>query len=126
MKFVIAVILFVFATPDGQASWYGVGNWHGSVTANGEDFDPSDYTCAHRTADFNTYLLVVNMKTGNFAVCRVNDRGPYPIEDGDPVVDNSLEYYRVVDVTPVIAEQLNMKSSGTIPVKLYKIRREAP
>ena len=54
-------------------SWYGPG-FEGNLTANGEIFNPWDYTAAHPYLPFGTQLQVC------YADCitvRVNDRGPY-------------------------------------------------
>lgn len=60
----------------GEASYYGPG-LEGNLTANGETFDPSEMTCAHKSLPFNTYLRVTRDDTGESVVVRVNDRGPY-------------------------------------------------
>lgn len=65
----------------GVASWYGNGNYHGSITANGERFDPSEHTCAHRTLPFDTEVLVRNLRSGASVYCRINDRGPYNVDN---------------------------------------------
>ncbi len=54
------------------ASWYGTES--GSRTANGEHFDGSSYTAAHRSLPFGTKLKVTYQ--GKSVVVRVNDRGP--------------------------------------------------
>ena len=54
-------------------SWYR----HGTVTANGERYDPNDFTVAHRTLPFNTWVRFTNPETGAEVIARVNDRGPY-------------------------------------------------
>jgi rare lipoprotein A len=60
----------------GLASWYG-DYFHGRQTANGEIYDQDEFTVAHKTLPFNTYLHVTNKKTGKAVILRVNDRGPY-------------------------------------------------
>lgn len=60
----------------GEASYYGPG-LEGNLTANGETFDPSEMTCAHKSLPFNTMLRVTRDDTGESVVVRVNDRGPY-------------------------------------------------
>lgn len=60
----------------GVASWYGE-EFAGRTTANGEIFDPSRLTAAHRSLPFGTLLDVTNHKTGQTVRVRVNDRGPY-------------------------------------------------
>lgn len=61
----------------GWSTWYGNGEFHGTITATGEPFRPLAFGCASRTLTLNTYVIVYSEKAGNFAVCRVNDRGPY-------------------------------------------------
>lgn len=56
------------------SSWYGPG-FAGNLTANGEVFDPQEYTAAHPYLPFGTLLEV--SYGGNSVVVRVNDRGPY-------------------------------------------------
>lgn len=55
------------------ASWYGTES--GNRTANGEHFDGSSLTAAHRTLPFGTKLRVTYR--GKSVVVRINDRGPY-------------------------------------------------
>lgn len=55
-----------------RASWYR----HGTVTANGERYNPNGLTAAHRTLPFNTMVKFTNPETGTSVVARVNDRGP--------------------------------------------------
>jgi rare lipoprotein A len=82
----------------GQASWYGP-RFHGRKTSDGSRFDQEGLTAAHRSLPFGTKLLVMNRKTGNSCVVKVNDRGPFV---GD----------RVIDLSRGAARQLNMLSSG--------------
>lgn len=56
-----------------RASWYGTES--GNRTANGEHFDGSSLTAAHKTLPFGTRLLVTYR--GKSVVVRVNDRGPF-------------------------------------------------
>ena len=60
----------------GVASWYGE-EFAGRTTANGEIFDPLQFTAAHRTLPFGTVVEVLNPKTQQTVRVRVNDRGPY-------------------------------------------------
>lgn len=55
-----------------KASWYGTES--GSRTANGEHFDGSGLTAAHRSLPFGTKLRV--NYGGKTVVVRINDRGP--------------------------------------------------
>ena len=58
----------------GYTTSYGE-EFHGSPTASGVIFNMYDYTCAHRTLPFGTWLLV-NFK-GRQVIVQVNDRGPF-------------------------------------------------
>ena len=57
------------------ASWYGRES--GPRTANGERFDPSGISCAHKTRPFGSIVIVTHLGTGRAVSCRVNDRGPF-------------------------------------------------
>lgn len=52
-------------------SWYD----HGTVTANGEKFNPNGLTAAHKTLPFGTKLRI-KYKDRQITV-RINDRGPF-------------------------------------------------
>lgn len=74
------VVAVALALPDpaaaetcGLASWYGRES--GRVTANGERFDGTSLTAAHKTLPFGTRIRVTYH--GRSMVLRVNDRGPY-------------------------------------------------
>lgn len=56
-----------------KASYY----WQGQMTANGERFNPSDMTAAHKTFKFGTKVKVTNPKNDKSVIVRINDRGPY-------------------------------------------------
>ena len=85
----------------GIASFYK----HGSKTASGEQFNPSELTAAHRTLPFGTRLRVTHVATGQTVTVRVNDRGPFIPG-------------RVVDVSHSAAEALGMIDRGITKVKL--------
>ena len=59
-----------------QASFYGA-ELAGSSTANGESFDPSAMTAAHKSLPFDTQVQVTNPSNGKSVTVRINDRGPY-------------------------------------------------
>jgi rare lipoprotein A len=86
----------------GPASWYGP-HFHGKKCADGTRFDMNKLTAAHRFLPLGTKLLVMNRKTGDSCVVRVNDRGPY--------VGN-----RVIDLSKGAAQQLRILSSGVAMV----------
>ena len=89
---------------EGLASWYGPG-FSGRLTANGEIFDPSSMTAAHRTLPFDSRVRVTNLNNGLSVVVRINDRGPFVAG-------------RVIDLSRASAVSLGMMGSGLAPVKL--------
>jgi rare lipoprotein A len=74
-------------------------------TANGEQFDPTELTAAHRSLPFGTKLRVTNMANGQSVAVRINDRGPY-IEG------------REIDLSEQAAASLGMLKNGVAKVKL--------
>ena len=48
-----------------------------SKTANGERFDCESLTAAHPNLPFGSIVRLVNPRTGQFELVRINDRGPY-------------------------------------------------
>ena len=97
------------ALQTGVASYYGPG-FHGRRTANGETFNMNALTAAHRTLPFGTKLKVTNLNNGQFAIVRVNDRGPY--------VGG-----RVIDLSVAAAKQIGSTGSGTAKVKLEVVEQ---
>lgn len=63
----------VLACEPMVASWYGTES--GNRTANGEPFDGTSLTAAHKTLPFGTKLRVTYR--GRSVVVRINDRGPF-------------------------------------------------
>jgi peptidoglycan hydrolase CwlO-like protein len=58
----------------GYTTSYGA-EFHGRPTASGVIFNMNDYTCAHRSLPFATWLLVTF--NGSQVIVQVNDRGPF-------------------------------------------------
>lgn len=87
---------------DGIASWYGP-YFQGRQTASGEQFEQQDFTAAHPSLPFDTYLKVTNEKNGRSVVVRINDRGPY--------VGN-----RNLDLSHAAAIALNSDEVGVVPI----------
>jgi rare lipoprotein A len=86
----------------GEASWYGPG-FHGRRTASGERFDTNDLTAAHRSLPFGTRVRVVNKRTGQSVVVRINDRGPYARG-------------RVIDLSRASAQALGISGVAAVEV----------
>ena len=59
-----------------HASYYA-NKFNGRRTANGERFDNSKFTAAHRKIAFGTKVRVTNLRNGKSLIVKINDRGPY-------------------------------------------------
>ena len=101
----VVEVVKVMSKGTGLASFYR----RGVKTANGEPFDPSQLTAAHRTLPFGTKLRVTNLTTGKSVLVRVNDRGPYVAG-------------RVVDLSYSAAESLGMIEQGVTKVHLAVVQ----
>lgn len=101
-------IVKVGDTQSGIASWYGP-NFHGKKTSNGERYDMNAMTAAHKTYPMNTIVRVTNRNSGESAVVRINDRGPF--------VDG-----RIIDLSKVAAKRVGVFANGTAPVKLEVLK----
>lgn len=97
----VALLLFcsrLVSAQQVEASWYG-GNgdgFAGKTTANGEVFDPSGYTAAHKTYAFDTKLIVTY--EGRSVVVRINDRGPYVVGRELDLARGAAEYIGLTSV----------------------------
>jgi peptidoglycan lytic transglycosylase len=78
----------------GLASWYGPP-YHNRRGANGEIYDMNQMTAAHRTLPLNSIVRVTNPQTGNSAIVRITDRGPFI---GERMLDLSLAAAKAVGV----------------------------
>ena len=96
----------------GKASYYA-GKFKGRKMADGTRMDPSANVAASKTLPLGTKARVTNLDSGKSAVVEIRDRGPY--------VAN-----RIVDVTPKVAEKLDMKEDGVAPVVVRPITVPQP
>ena len=92
----------------GEASYYG-HELAGNRTANGERFNPSALTAAHRSLPMGTRLRVTNISNGKSVIVRINDRGPFVRS-------------RIIDVSLEAARQIRMVGSGKAQVRLEILR----
>lgn len=88
----------------GVASWYGK-EFHGKLAANGEVFDMTAYTAAHRKLPLGSLVRVINLENGKAVQVRINDRGPYVIG-------------RMLDLSHAAARELGMVEAGTTVVQM--------
>ncbi len=78
----------------GMASWYGAP-YHNRRGSNGEVYDMNAMTAAHLTLPLGSIVRITNLKTGNSALVRITDRGPF-VEGR--IVDLSLAAAKALDV----------------------------
>jgi rare lipoprotein A len=95
----------------GVASWYGPG-FHGKSTANGEPYDQSARTAAHRTLQMPSIVRVTNLDNGMSTVVRINDRGPFARS-------------RVIDLSRTAAQELDIVRNGTAHVRIDQLQAES-
>ena len=88
----------------GVASWYGEA-FHGKLTANGEVFDKTALTAAHRKLPLGSVVRVMNLNNGRVVKVRVTDRGPYVPG-------------RILDLSEAAAHELGMVEAGTAAVQV--------
>jgi rare lipoprotein A len=94
------------ATEEGMASWYGTS---GRAAATGEKYTAQEMTAANRTLPLNTMLRVTNIATGQAAIVRVNDRGPFV-------------HGRIIDLSMAAAKATGIYQRGMAKVKIEVLR----
>ena len=103
----ISSVQVIGAREVGVAAWYG-GRHLGHRTASGDRLDAVRPTAAHRSLPLNSMVRVTNLGNGRSIICTINDRGP---------VSHSL----LIDVSPRVAEQLDMKRTGVAKVAVEPV-----
>lgn len=88
---------------EGKASYYS-DKLAGHATADGEAYDPSAFTAAHRTLPFGAVVDVAR-PDGRHVTVRINDRGPH-------------KRGRVIDLSRRAAEQIGLVKDGVGAVVL--------
>ncbi len=96
----------------GSAAWYG-GYHLGRRTASGERLDAVHPTAAHRSLPLHSLVRVTNLRNGRSIIATINDRGP---------VSRSL----LIDVSPCVADELEMRGAGIATVAVEPVARAAP
>jgi rare lipoprotein A (peptidoglycan hydrolase) len=93
------------------ASWYGT-DFNGLETASGELFNADDFTCAHPSLPFGTWLAIARRdpltKADRRIVVVVNDRGPFA-EGQD------------LELSQAAADALGMTSMGVATVSVEQV-----
>ena len=96
----------------GIASWYGFETLRragGHMTANGEVFDPNQYTAAHKYLPLPCFVRVTNLNNSRSIMVRVNDRGPFVSG-------------RIIDLSSGAAKKLGFYRQGTTRVLVETVQ----
>ena len=89
-------------TETGLATWYYA---HGHTGADGQRYDASAPTAAHKTLPIGSTVRVTNLTTGQATFVRITDRGPfYP--------------GRILDLSEVAAKQIGLYRAGIAQVRI--------
>lgn len=96
----------------GKASYYA-NRFAGRKMADGTPMNPQANIAASRTLPLGTKARVTNLQNGKSEVVEIRDRGPY--------VDG-----RIVDLSPKVAEKLDIKQQGVAPVEVAPITVPQP
>lgn len=91
----------------GLASWYGDA-FHAKATANGELFDMTTMTAAHKTLPLPSIVEVTHLGNGRRIRVRVNDRGPFV-------------QGRIIDLSRAAASALGFAGQGLARVRVRYI-----
>lgn len=87
-----------------MASYYAHA-FHGRPTASGERYDMEDMTAAHRTLPFGTRARVMNLRSGESVMVRINDRGQF-------------RKGRILDLSYAAARKLGVVARGLARVRV--------
>lgn len=96
----------------GKASYYA-HSFSGKKMADGSRLNPQADVAASKTLPLGTTAVVKNLANGKTAKVEIKDRGPY--------VDG-----RIVDVTPKVAQKLDIRKEGVAPVEVVPIEVPQP
>jgi rare lipoprotein A len=99
-------------TETGLASWYGPP-YHNRRGSNGEVYNMHAMTAAHRTFPLGSIVRVTNTKTGDTALVRITDRGPFIPG-------------RVLDLSLAAARKVDVWQPGVAPVKIELMQSPEP
>jgi rare lipoprotein A len=96
----------------GRVSYYAQ-HFANRKMADGNRFNPNGDTAASKTLPLGTTAKVTNVQNGKSATVKIEDRGPFVPG-------------RVVDVTPKVADQLDIRKEGVSQVVVAPIAVPQP
>ena len=100
------------AIETGLASWYGPP-YHNRRGSDGHIYNMNAMTAAHRTLPLGSIVRVTNSKTGNSAIVRITDRGPF-IKG------------RMLDLSLAAAKKVDVWKAGVTTVRIEVLQTPAP
>ncbi|MBA3899803.1 MAG: septal ring lytic transglycosylase RlpA family protein [Bacteroidetes bacterium] len=126
MKIIAFIILFLYAClqPAGlkideiqvTLTWTGTASFYhqkfeGRKTSSGEVFSNKEYTAAHKSLPFGTYVKVTHLKNEKQVLVKINDRLP-------------PKSTRMIDLSVAAATDLNMIRAGLAKVQIEVVMME--
>jgi rare lipoprotein A len=99
-------------TLEGKATYYA-DSLAGNHTANGDVYDPAEFTAAHKKLPFGTIVRVVRQDGRATTYVKINDRGPFGPAD------------RIIDLSKAAAKALNMMQAGVVDVRVEVVELPA-
>jgi rare lipoprotein A len=96
----------------GRASYYAARFGHRKM-ADGRRLNPNANMAASKTLPLGSVVKVTNLENGRSAMVRIEDRGP-------------VARGRVVDLTPRVAGELDIKHQGVVPVEVKPVTLPRP
>jgi rare lipoprotein A len=99
-------------TQKGRASYYA-HHFANRKMADGRRMNPNSNIAASKNLPLGSVAKVTNLENGKTATVKIEDRGPY--------VNG-----RVVDLAPKVADQLELKEKGVVPVEVKPITLPQP
>jgi rare lipoprotein A len=96
----------------GRASYYASRFGHRKM-ADGRRLNPDANVAASKTLPLGSVVKVTNLENGRTAMVQIEDRGP-------------VARGRVVDLTPKVAGELDIRHKGVVPVEVRPITLPRP
>ena len=110
----LIVLLCLFFNKNVSAQTTGIASYYadffeGKMMANGENYNPNIFICAHPTAPLGSFLKVSRRDhPGCFVIVKVVDRGPYVKG-------------RVIDLSKRAAKELDIIHQGLADVIIAQL-----
>jgi rare lipoprotein A len=99
-------------TVKGRASFYS-RHFANRKMADGHRMNPNSNVAASKNLPLGSVATVTNLENGKTVTVKVEDRGPYVKG-------------RVVDLAPKVANQLDLKEKGVVPVEVKPVTLPRP